>query len=33
MTAFYMFRLWFLTFAGEPRDAPRVTTTPTSRRG
>ena len=23
MTAFYMFRLWFLTFAGEPRDAQR----------
>ena len=37
ITAFYMFRLWFLTFAGEPRDqhvydhcheSPRVMTTP-----
>ena len=37
ITAFYMFRLWFMTFAGEPRDqhvydhcheSPRVMTTP-----
>jgi proton-translocating NADH-quinone oxidoreductase chain L len=37
ITAFYMFRLWYLTFAGEPRDkhrfdhaheSPRVMTTP-----
>ena len=37
ITSFYMFRLWFLTFAGEPRDAhvyehchenPRIMTTP-----
>ena len=37
ITAFYMFRLWFLTFAGEPRDehiyahaheSPRVMTIP-----
>jgi NADH-quinone oxidoreductase subunit L len=37
MTAFYMFRLWFMTFAGKPRDqhrydhaheSPRVMTTP-----
>jgi NADH-quinone oxidoreductase subunit L len=32
ITAFYMFRMWFMTFFGEPRDE-HVTITPTSRRG
>ena len=32
LTAFYMFRMWFLVFAGEPRGFPRPTSPPTVRR-
>ena len=28
ITTFYMFRMWFLTFTGKPRDAPRLRTRP-----